>query len=112
MLKIKDNVDLKELEKYGFHSYKVTRNITNWYRCFACSCKVILITHIRNIIIDPWQDGDERIHKQPKCHYKDRTSCDEVLFDLITAGLVEKAPYNEHGKRLIETRGGQYGKAY
>lgn len=104
MLKIKDNVDLKELEKYGFHSYQMNRNITNWYRCFAYGVKVIVIPPWRDILIDKWYEGDERLHKQPKCHYKDRTSYDEVLFDLITAGLVEKAPYNEHGKVLIETR--------
>ena len=90
MLKIKDNVELQELEKYGFHSYKFTRNITHWYRCFAWGCKVIVIAPNRNIIIDPWHEGDERIHKQPKCHYKDRTTCDEVLYDLISAGLIEK----------------------
>lgn len=100
MLKIKDNVELKELEKYGFYSYKVTRSITNWYRCFAHGCKLILINSLRELLIQDWQEGDQRIHAQPKCHYRDRTSYDEVLYDLITAGLVEKAPVNEHGKIL------------
>ena len=102
MLKIKDNVELTELEKYGFHSYKVTRSITYWYRCFAYGCKLILIDGIKYISIENWVKGDQRIHAQPKCHYKDRTSYDEVLYDLITAGLVEKAPINEHGK-VLET---------
>lgn len=100
MLKIKDNVELTELEKYGFHSYKVARGITNWYRCFAHGCKLILITKQKNLLIQDWQEDDPRIHAQPKCHYRDRTSYDEVLYDLITAGLVEKAPVNEHGKVL------------
>mgnify|MGYP003450725162 CR=1 FL=1 len=103
MLKIKDNVELTELEKYGFHSYKVTRSITNWYRCFASGCMLILINGLREIKIEPWFDGDERIHAQPKCHYRDRTSYDEVLYDLIAAGIVEKAPVNEHGK-VLKTR--------
>ena len=98
MLKIKDNIELSELEKYGFHSYKVARSITNWYRCFAYGCKLILITKQKNLLIQDWQEDDPRIHAQPKCHYRDRTSYDEVLYDLITAGLVEKAPVNEHGK--------------
>lgn len=112
MLKIKDDVELKELERYGFHSYKMTRDITYWYRCFAWGCQLILINGYREILIQEWHEGDTRIHKQPKCHYKDRTSYDEVLFDLITAGLVEKAPFNEHGKRNIEIREGNNGTTY
>lgn len=100
MLKIKDTVELSELEKYGFNSYRVTRSITYWYRCFAYGCKLIIINGYKEILIENWQKGDERLHAQPKCHYKDRTSYDEVLYDLITAGLVEKAPVNEHGKIL------------
>ena len=100
MLKIKDNVELKELEKYGFNSYRVTRSITYWYRCFAYGCKLILINGYKEILIENWNEGDERIHAQPKCHYKDRTSYDEVLYDLINAGLVEKAPLNDNGKIL------------
>ena len=104
MLKIKDNVDLKELEKYGFYSYKFSRTITYWYRCFAYGCKVIVINMYRELLIQDWQDNDPRLHAKPKCHYKDRTAVDELLYDLINGGLIEKAPVNEHGKRLIETR--------
>lgn len=34
MLKLKSGVDIKELEKHGFKSFKVSRVQTNYY--FAC----------------------------------------------------------------------------
>ena len=76
MLKLKDNVELSELEKYGFHSYKVNRSLTYWYRCFAHGSKVIIINYYRELLIQDWQENDPRIHAHPKCHYKDRTSVD------------------------------------
>lgn len=91
MLKIKDSVDLKELEKFGFHSYKLNRNQTNYYRCFAVGCKLMLLNNVlKEIVIDKWYDNDTRIHKTPKCLYKDRKTIEECLFDLIKADMVEK----------------------
>ena len=94
MLKIKDDVNLKELEKFGFkkqcHGYK------GYYRCISCGVKIILIlsdeagNRKREVIIDKWYDNDPRAHKRPKVKYRSNIQVYDVLYDLIKAGLVEK----------------------
>lgn len=65
MLKIKDNVDLKELEKLGFKKF----NDKGGLGLFHAGCGV------------PIMYGKMEIHKSTP-HW--------LLFDLIQAGLVEK----------------------
>ena len=77
MLKIKDNVDLKELEKFGF-VYFEGRNY-NFYECK--SNENIELTYFvdcdfRNITVSTY-DGDE-------------VELDNLIYDLIKADLVEK----------------------
>ena len=71
MLKIKDNVDLKELKKFGF--YLGTTYITN-KECYFNSKIMILV--------------EDRIIKKEEITF-DTTDYD-TLYDLIQAGLVEK----------------------
>ena len=75
MLKIKDNVDLKELEKFGFYKcvecYKYDKYDTSFY--------VYKDTRIIKFDCGDWgleQDNGAEVIR--------------VLFDLIQAGLVEK----------------------
>lgn len=70
MLKIKDNVDLKELEKFGFEKFddKGGRGL------FHTGCGVPIIY------------GEMTIHKSMP-HW--------LLFNLIQAGLVEKVADND-----------------
>ena len=76
MLKIKDNVDLKELEKFGF---KVSDNVTDLNKVSCLTYEFLTISQTtRDIEISSGYDevnGDYEIEK---------------LFDLIQAGLVEK----------------------
>lgn len=76
MLKIKDNVDLKELEKFGFKKEE-----GEYKRTMPHDEDVEMIIFDDREITN-WVWG------------VDRESCDneyrELLFDLITAGLVEK----------------------
>lgn len=75
MLKIKDSVDLKELEKFGFHK----REDNCW----------VLKVYLANV------DDDKNFYEIAE---KDRVikltrldgELDNTLYDLITAGLVEK----------------------
>ena len=75
MLKIKDNVNLKELEKYGFkrdYNYKFHVNVV----CEFSNNEYIVIykqTREISIMTNGWQ------HK-----------AEVLLFDLIQDGLVEK----------------------
>ena len=73
MLKIKDNVDLKELEKFGFEEYKYSywRDISNIY----------------TVIIDK---ETRKIEKWNFAYGGKPTSADKYIQDLIQAGLVEK----------------------
>lgn len=72
MLKIKENVNLKELEKFGFKAIQYG----NWV-CYKYE------DDYQNIII-----GQDRI-----IHYNHFTVCNElagVVYDLIKADLIEK----------------------
>lgn len=91
MLKVDENKDLEMLKQYGFNSYKVNRNQTNYYRCFAYNSKLIIINNInKEVFIDKWYDDDNRIHKKPMCSYKDKTPLSDVMYDLIMDGVVIK----------------------
>lgn len=97
MLKIKDNVDLKELEKFGFREHKQDNKdvcISKWTRRW-----------IEADTIDGYSCGSSGWEFYPAIEvYKDRTLrvyiedswCGgytrhlNILFDLIQAGLVEK----------------------
>lgn len=91
MLKIKDDVDLKELEKFEFR--KQPNGYKGYYRCISRGVQIIMILADeagRKIMVDEWHDNDPRAHKHPKCKYKSNIQTMDVLFDLIQAGLVEK----------------------
>lgn len=77
MLKIKDNVDLKELEKYGFNE------------CLYVNAIVYKKTIIRGIEIYNYiiSSKDRIIHfNQMSVH----NELDDTIYDLIQDGLIEK----------------------
>ena len=77
MLKIKDNVDLKELEKYGFEK-----------DIFDMSLKIEKFDHIIEINIS-LDDGIIFIKNDYyDCDYE--VEIPDVVYDLIKDGLVEK----------------------
>lgn len=83
MLKIKDNIDLKELEKYGFTFDE------DWYYDFSpynkdewCNCSYICVIGHNKEYYGTLQFN----YIQPKNFGK--ACC--ILYDLIQAGLVEK----------------------
>ena len=77
MLKIKDNVDLKELEKYGFRLVK-GRNYDFYEKQSNENIELTYTIDVdfRNITVSTY-DGDEVV-------------LDNTLYNLINAGLVEK----------------------
>lgn len=86
MLKIKDFIPLKELEKFNF-TYKEG----HWrYKDSLLRFEICIDDYKTILIADPKRQTNW-------------CCIPAVLYDLITAGLVEKVPYN--GKRLVETRG-------
>lgn len=77
MLKIKDNVDLKELEKFGFEEVNIDNKLRYEF------VKNIRGTEMYNIKID-----NKRI-----IHYNIVSTHNELsdtIYDLIEAGVVEK----------------------
>lgn len=79
MLKIKDDVDLKELEKFGFKENQ--GKYVKWEKCEWISEAIYVYKETKEILI--YLDDE---------YYK--CCCGEnvlnILFDLIQAGLVEK----------------------
>lgn len=94
MLKIKDDVDLKELEKFGFK--KQPNQYKGYYRCISRGVKIIMVlsdeagSSAREIMVDKWYDNDPRTHKRPKVKYRSNIQVYDVLYDLIKADVVEK----------------------
>ena len=107
MLKIKDDIDLKELEKFGFKKGKQLINICpshfgegteymlEWYHKLSriqedeCGYKIpythIMVKDTRFILID--------VHNNDYTYHTEGSELEEVentLYDLIQAGLVEK----------------------
>ena len=75
MLKIKDNVDLKELEKFGFVKYHYREN-HDYYMYPETECYAIYIfVETREIMISNKNFFDYHLN---------------ILYDLIKADLVEK----------------------
>lgn len=72
MLKIKDNVDLKQLEKFGF------RKVEDYY--------IIMGRYFAHIRIGE----NKHIEFRDEFYYIEDFNMIDVLFDLIQAGLVEK----------------------
>lgn len=88
MLKIKDNVDLKELEKFGFESglpmfvnayFRMTREDENYFLHINIKKRTFNVYkgNAKNLL-DLWQGFEEIEMKE------------EYIQDLIQAGLVEK----------------------
>ena len=79
MLKIKNNVDLKELEKFGFKKYRSIEDGEMYY----CICD-LFIGKDRRILQD---DG---INPCKSIDYQLSEREVYIIYDLIQAGLVEK----------------------
>lgn len=88
MLKIKDNIDLKELEKFGFEENKLLRTDNEKYFVLKLTTKtcsyyadIFFVVNISNgyLRFETYSIQDYEL--------EDFT---EILFDLIQSGLVEK----------------------
>ena len=80
MLKIKDNIDLKELEKFGF-KLKLDDNKSRYIEKNTLQYKLIIMCNTKQILV--WSFGS----------YGEISN---ILYDLIKADLVEKVDENEH----------------
>lgn len=103
MLKIKDNVDLKELEKYGFKPhYELKDNrtgesvITHYYQTRSYdrkygTCHLFPIKKRKSCIINIPSRKIENHLEYNSLKIDDRDFIDlDILYDLIKADLVEK----------------------
>ena len=80
MLKIKDDVDLKELEKFGF------KNKKEKYEWYEYKNKFIEITIFLNLENECENKTIFILTNQYNRNYANI----DIIYDLITAGLVEK----------------------
>lgn len=100
MLKIKDNVDLKELEKFGFEAGYFESKEFNIPRHIMCYIKKTTDYEFKDCfgnVLSKYDGGIEVICKSRKVHFitehyvSNEGSFElDLLFDLISAGLVEK----------------------
>ena len=85
-LKIRDDVDLKELEKFGFRKHNKGLNVREHY---ALTEKTSRIT----TKLYAWVDCENRTIG--KGTWTEDGKYGVILFDLISAGLVEKVVEDE-----------------
>ena len=78
MLKIKDNVDLKQLEKFGFKKYNC---FGEHYAIQSKEYCTLVSINLENRII-AFRTTDYRLNEM--------VEISKILYDLIQAGLVEK----------------------
>lgn len=78
MLKIKDNVDLKELEKFGF---KYSEEERNYYKC--------VFLDKSDVVMEYWIDIDTRVIEFDVDSIT-ISDCDSTIYDLTKDGIVEK----------------------
>ena len=90
MLKIKDNVDLKELEKFGFEFKKVKKIGLN-YNVYE---KKLFLGSIDIYPDKTYRKNYDRkvlLHTSDRSwYYETNNDALDTIFDLISAGLVEK----------------------
>ena len=75
MLKIKDNVDLKELEKFGFVKYHLRQNHDYYMYPDTTSYAIYIFVENREIMISNSDFYDYHLN---------------ILYDLIKADFIEK----------------------
>ena len=80
MLKIRDNVDLKELENFGF------KYIVEKYKSYIYINKFIEI----DIFLDLENECENKVLFMLTSQYNRNYANLDILYDLIQAGLVEK----------------------
>ena len=80
MLRIKDNVDLKELEKFGFEVFG-NHTAKKIFYGYDEDTFILIESRVIWLIQDNACDSNERYFGNPQ---------NDTLFDLIQAGLVEK----------------------
>ena len=97
MLKIKDDVDLKELERFGFKHWKTiwkenknSKDINEWcydlkFTDISKEVQVLLLQ-----IDDEKRIIEEYIDQEYEMYYIVKETRLNILYDLIQAGLVEK----------------------
>lgn len=103
MLKIIDNVDLKELEKYGFKPHYELKNnrtgesvITHYYQTRSYdrqygTCHLFPIKKRKSCIINAFGRRIENNLETNSLKLDDRDFIDlDIIYDLIKDGLVEK----------------------
>lgn len=99
MLKIKDNVDLKELEKFGFKYNDKICNYGNFEECHFYQFEFDnWLGYVINIFVNDCEVDDRDTEARVlyfmnfNCSYVESPSYKfpNILYDLITAGLVEK----------------------
>ena len=87
LVEILPNKDIEEFEKFGFK--RCANDDGCYYLCVARGCKFMFVSPKCFAICD-WREDDSRIHAKPNCKYRDNRTAEEILYDLIKAGMLKK----------------------
>lgn len=87
---LRPKVNPKEFEKFGFKKCRGDYGkLGTYYLCISRGVSMIFVSDFI-YAINPWQDGDPRIHKHPNCRYSDRRTALDITYELIKADMLEE----------------------
>lgn len=95
MLKLKNNFKIENLEKFGFTSFKVNRNQTNYYRICAHARSgvgdMVLVDNVsREVAIVRFHVNQDKVHAYPRTKMKDKIQAEEIIYELAVGGAIER----------------------
>lgn len=91
MIKLTENYDIRDLINFGFTPYKANRDCKYYYRIFPNQdyLMIIISKEDRDVIVSHYNEGDLRVHKNPRIRMRDRTRVENVLVELAIEGAIE-----------------------
>lgn len=86
---LKPKVKASEFKKFGFKRCKgIPKDAECYYLCISRGLKMLFVSD-KYFDVNVWDENDPRIHKRANCHYRDRRTALDVVYELIKADMLE-----------------------
>lgn len=90
-------VPAKEFERFGFKKCAGEYGKAGcYYLCVARGNKMLFVSN-KCFAVNSWSELDPRIHKKPNCKYRDCRESEDIIYELIKAGML-KSEFDKEAK--------------